>query len=145
VIFVTPNPQHIAAAGLGGEATTTLGSVSRVSLPVRKGGGGSVVVRYASGVLNDWLNALGQERLADGDVVAGIDIAQGVEEAEPIAIAYASKTTSPLAPGARLPQPHIPRPKFNAAPSGGAGFTPPTPIPSTPVMPIPQVSPLNLD
>lgn len=116
VIFVTPNPQHIAAAGVGGEAATTLGTLSRVSLPVRKGGGGSVVVRYSAGVLNDWLSALGQERLAGGDVVAGIDIAQGVEDPEPIAVAYASNTTSPLASGAqpkiRIP-PHPP-PQTNA-------------------------------
>jgi hypothetical protein len=148
VIFVTPNPQHIAAAGVGGEATTTLGSVSRVSLPVRKGGGGSVVVRYASGVLSDWLKALGQERLPEGDVVAGIDIAQGVEEAEPIAIAYASKSTSPLAPGAksrpRITQ-HVPPPPVKAAPSDGRVLKVPSPTPSMAPQPIPQVIPLNLD
>jgi hypothetical protein len=112
VMFIGPNPQHIAAAGVGGEATTVLGTLTRVSLPVRKGGGGSIVVRYAAGVLTDWLSGLGQERvLPEGDVVAGIDIAQGVEDAEPIAIAYASRTIAPLAPGVRpMPHTHIPRP-----------------------------------
>lgn len=116
VVFVTPNPQHVSAAGVGGEATTTLGTLSRVSIPVRKGGGGSVLARYSAGVLSDWLTALGQEPLDGGDVVAGIDIAQGVEDAEPIAVAYASRTTSPLAARGqhkvKIPRPPPPKPQL---------------------------------
>ena len=142
VVFVTPNPQHIAAAGVGGEATTTLGPLSRVSLPIRKGGGGSVVGRFMSGVLNDWLTSLGQERLAEGDVVAGIDIAQGVEDAEPIAIAYASKTTAPPAPSARPkirippPVPAPPKPQFS--PSSNGPMNPFSQAPSLPSTPMPM-------
>jgi hypothetical protein len=157
-MFIGPNPQHIAAAGVGGEATTVLGTLTRVSLPVRKGGGGSIVVRYAAGVLTDWLSGLGQERvLPEGDVVAGIDIAQGVEDAEPIAIAYASRTIAPLAPGVR-PTPHtrIPRPPppVPPPPRDGVGSKRPVikiPAPSggiagttTGVDPLPLLAPLGV-
>jgi hypothetical protein len=109
VMFIAPHPQHIATAGVGGDATVVMGALSRITLPIRRGGGGSLVVRYSAGVLRDWHRSLGREDTTETDVVAGIDIAQGVEDQEPVAVAYASKAASPAAPEPERPMIRIPK------------------------------------
>jgi hypothetical protein len=75
---------------VGGEATVTMGALSRLSLPVRRGGGGSVLVRYSPGVLRDWFRTLGRDDAPSADIIAGIDVVQGVADPEPVALAYVS-------------------------------------------------------
>lgn len=94
VTLLSPMPAQASASGIGGDATTALGAVSRVTLPIRKGGGGSFIARYTAGITRDWLGALSRRGAPDGDVVVGVDIAQGVGDPEPVALAYASPLES---------------------------------------------------
>lgn len=92
LLLLTPHPLHISTAGIGGEVKEQLGSMTKIAVPVRKGGGGSVVARYSGTVLGEWYGAIGRSgELIPSDVVAGIDVAQGVSEDEPLAIAYRSE------------------------------------------------------
>lgn len=94
VTLMTPHPLVISATGVGGEATTVFGSFTRVKLPVRRGGGGSMVGRFHAAVLRSWFQALGKEFSSSFEVVAGVDISQGVRDPEPVAVAYVSRATS---------------------------------------------------
>jgi hypothetical protein len=98
VTLLGPMPQTINASGVGGEAATVLGALTRVTLPVRKGGGGSLVARYGAGIVRDWLSSLSRPGSPNEDVVVGVDITQGVSDAEPIALAYASLVKAPGTP-----------------------------------------------
>jgi hypothetical protein len=127
VMFIAPHPQHVATSGVGGEATVTTGALTRVALNVRRGGGGSLVARYSAGVLRDWHRSLGKEVTSEADVVAGIDIAQGVEDQEPVAVAYASKAIPPAASAPAPERPAIRIPKAGSKP-------PPMPTPPRPTV-----------
>lgn len=94
VTLMTPHPLAISATGVGGEATTVFGLFTRVKLPVRRGGGGSMVGRFHAAVLRSWFQALGKEFTSPFEVVAGVDISQGVRDPEPVAVAYVSRAMS---------------------------------------------------
>lgn len=98
VTLLGPMPQTINASGVGGDAATVLGALTRVTLPVRKGGGGSLVARYGAGIVRDWLSSLSRPGSPNEDVVVGVDITQGVSDEEPIALSYASLVKAPGTP-----------------------------------------------
>jgi hypothetical protein len=100
VTLLGPMPQTINASGVGGDAATVLGALTRVTLPIRKGGGGSLVARYGSGIVRDWLASLSRPGNPDRDVVVGVDVTQGVSDEEPVALAYMSLVKAPGTPHA---------------------------------------------
>lgn len=86
-----PRLQHVVATGVGGDAKTMLGSFSRVTLPLRRGGGGSLVERIAASSLREWCDASGSRASFSRDVLLGVEVVQAVDDPEPIAVSYVSE------------------------------------------------------
>lgn len=95
VTFIWPRAQQVAASGVGGAARTAIGGFSRVSLPLQRGGGGSFMGRVAVAALNDWHSTTGTKAALQGDLVVGVEIVQGVDDPEPLGIAYAAVAPPP--------------------------------------------------
>ena len=100
VTILGPRFESLATAVIGGSVSSADGVVTRVTLPVRQGGGASMLGRATSSVASAWARQLAVEAPSTV-MVMGVEITQGVEDAEPIAIAYvgAQEIDRPL-PGA---------------------------------------------
>jgi hypothetical protein len=90
VTFLGPRAQQVVASGVGGEARTAIGGFSRVSLPLRRGGGGSFMGRVDAPTLRNWLTATGSQSALQGEMVVGAEVVQGIDDPEPLAVAYSA-------------------------------------------------------
>lgn len=81
-----PRLSRAAAAAVGGDARTSLGALSHVRLPVRRGGGGSLLARIDGAAAAEWLGAAASAPRRD--VVLGLEVVQSVADPEPIAVAF---------------------------------------------------------
>jgi hypothetical protein len=86
--LIGPRFAHLAQSSLGGDASVTGGSFSRVTIPVRRGGGASVVARIGASTVREWSQMTGIAPVAEGELLVGIEITQGVEDPNPVAITY---------------------------------------------------------
>lgn len=98
---IGPRFAHLATGSLGGDATILAGSFSSVTLPMRRGGGASVVARVAATTAREWSQMTGIAPVAEGELLVGIEIAQGVEDPSPVAITYVG-VPRPPAPVAQV-------------------------------------------
>lgn len=115
LVLLTASALNVSASAVGGEAVTQVGAMTKVVLPLRRGGGGSVVVRHSGTVVTEWFQAIGRtEEMIPADVIAGVDVMQGVSEDEPVAIAY---RTAEATNAEGLPIPSFPVPIPQVAPS----------------------------
>jgi hypothetical protein len=98
--LIFPISRGVVATSVGGAVQQDVGAFTRVTLPIRRGGGGSVMAQVSGYDLRTWRGALAAAR---GEVVPakspsqsdsmerlviGIEVSQGVDDAEPVAIAY---------------------------------------------------------
>jgi hypothetical protein len=102
LVYAFPRAQNVVASALGGEARRELGSFSRVSLPIRRGGGGSMMARLPGTDIQSWKKAAGLKAeppasAAQGpskpapapvEIFFGVEVSQSIEDPEPFAIAY---------------------------------------------------------
>lgn len=98
--LIGPRFSHLATGAVGGDAVVAVNEVTRVSVPIRRGGGASVLGRVAPSVAREWSNLTGVGPVADTDLVVGVEVTQGVEDPTPLAIAYvgASSAATKTAP-----------------------------------------------
>jgi hypothetical protein len=93
ITFIGPRANMVSATGIDEQrARAMLGSFSFVVLPVRRGAAGAFVERIASHSLKEWYKMTGTEARFERDVVLGVDIVQGVEDPEPVAISYVNES-----------------------------------------------------
>jgi hypothetical protein len=91
----------LVATGIGGDATRESGAFSRVTLPLRRGGGGSMMARVGINDVVAWRRTFapsaagaGVANPADGQVglsgtvLLGVEVSQGVDDPEPVAVVY---------------------------------------------------------
>lgn len=90
ITFLGPRVQQVVASGVGGEARTAIGGFSRVSLPLRRGGGGSFMGRVDALALRDWITATGSKSFLVGEMEVGVEVVQGIDDPEPLGVAYAA-------------------------------------------------------
>src|SRR5262249_29716174 len=100
LVLIMPRAQSVVATGVGGDAQKAVGAFTRLTLPLRRGGGGSLMARVAMPDLLAWRAAMapddksGQKSkgISFGSFVAsvliGVEVVQGVDDAEPVAIVY---------------------------------------------------------
>jgi hypothetical protein len=100
LLLLLPRAQTVVASGVGGDATKEVGAFTRVTLPLRRGGGGSVMARVAMPDLLAWranrtasddkppeaAGSFGSSFVAS--VLVGVEVVQGVDDADPIAVVY---------------------------------------------------------
>jgi len=97
LMLLMPRAQSVVASGVGGEATKEVGAFTRVTLPLRRGGGGSVMARVAMPDLLAWRGSrpkedpqakapVGSSFVAS--VLIGVEVVQGVDDPQPIAVIY---------------------------------------------------------
>jgi hypothetical protein len=102
VTILGPRFDTLATSASGGDVSAVEGTLTRVTLPVRQGGGASMIGRALAITADPWTRKLGVD-VPTGGVVVGVEIAQGVVDAEPIAIAYVGATeTDPSSSRSRL-------------------------------------------
>jgi hypothetical protein len=89
ITLLGPRLSHVVANAVGGDVRTALGSFSRVTIPLRRGGGGSLVERVPADALRDWLGPASSS-LPTGDLTLGVEVVQTVDDPEPIAVSYVS-------------------------------------------------------
>lgn len=87
VTILGPRFDTLATSATSGDVSAAEGTLTRVTLPVRQGAGASMVGRALASTTEPWTRKLGLDTPRSG-VVVGVEIAQGVADAEPIAIAY---------------------------------------------------------
>lgn len=90
ITFLGPRAQQVVASGVGGQARTAIGGFSRVSLPLRRGGGGSFMGRVDAPTLRNWLTTTGSKSALHGELEVGVEVVQGVDDPEPLGVAYAA-------------------------------------------------------
>jgi hypothetical protein len=120
-----PRTQNIVASALGGDARREIGSFSRVSLPIRRGGGGSMMAQLPLSEIQAWKRSAGipAERSPDKpalkldhrtpEIYFGLEISQSIEDAEPFVIGYIGPEDAPsiaAALGAGRPDSEFPGP-----------------------------------
>jgi len=100
LVLIMPRAQSIVATGVGGDAPKEVGAFTKVTLPLRRGGGGSVMARIAMPDLLAWRAAMGPDDKSGkkpksvsfgsfvASVLVGVEVVQGVDDAEPVAIVY---------------------------------------------------------
>jgi hypothetical protein len=97
LMLLMPRAQSVVASGVGGEATKEVGAFTRVTLPLRRGGGGSVMARIATPDLLAWRGpqaAADQVSIASSasslaaSMLVGVEVVQGVDDDDPVAIIY---------------------------------------------------------
>src|SRR5262249_51786207 len=64
-----PRFAHLATGAVGGDASVTVNEVSRILLPIRRGGGASIMGRIAGSTARDWAKLTGLGTVAESDVV----------------------------------------------------------------------------
>jgi hypothetical protein len=87
VTLLGPRFDSLATSAIGGNVSSADGALTRITLPVRHGGGSSMVARGSSSKAFPWTRALGIN-VPTTTIMLGVEIAQGVDDPEPIAIAY---------------------------------------------------------
>jgi len=90
--LIGPRFTHLATGAVGGDANVAVNEVSRILLPLRRGGGASVMGRVSASTARDWGKLTGLSPVTDNDIVVGVEITQGVEDPSPLAIAYLGVT-----------------------------------------------------
>lgn len=90
ITFLGPRAQQVVASGVGGEARTAISGFSRVSLPLRRGGGGSFMGRVDTLTLRDWIAATGSKSFLHGETEVGVEVVQGIDDPEPLGVSYAA-------------------------------------------------------
>jgi hypothetical protein len=91
LVAILPRATHLAATAVGGEASQQQGAFTRVALPLRRGGGGSILTRIAPDALLKWSQTVAPNVPSDaGEAVSGLEITQGVDEPTATAIVYVS-------------------------------------------------------
>lgn len=100
VTLLGPRFDSLATSAIGGNVSSADGALTRVTLPVRHGGGSSMLARGSSSKAYPWARALGID-LPATTITLGVEIAQGVDDPEPIAIAYSiAPELEPASPSA---------------------------------------------
>jgi hypothetical protein len=88
VTILSPRFDAIQVTAVGAEAATTQGVFGRAILPLRRGGAASLLAHIGGAAASTWATALGASGLPAGELTAGVDLIQGVDDSEPTAIAY---------------------------------------------------------
>jgi hypothetical protein len=94
-----PRAELVAANGTGADTVVEAGAFTRVSMPLVRGGGASVMLRLDTSTLEDWIHAGrssdegGQARIIPSiwgrsSILAGVEVSQGVSDPEAIGLAY---------------------------------------------------------
>lgn len=94
-----PRAELVAANGTGADTVVEAGAFTRVSMPLVRGGGASVMLRLDTSTLEDWIHAGRssdegeQARIIPSiwgrsSVFAGVEVSQGVSDPEAIGLAY---------------------------------------------------------
>jgi hypothetical protein len=96
LVVLGPRLDHLAAAAVGGDVQQNVGSVTRVLLPIRRGGGGSILAAIASTTLTGWFEIFPSHGHVGGEALVGVELLQGVGDSEPTAIAYVNIKASTL-------------------------------------------------
>jgi len=101
--LIFPTARNIATSGVGGALDQEIGGgFSRVRIPLRRGGGASVMAALTAFDLGAWDRAIrGAGAAAPArnggqfgpPVVLGVEVAQGVDDEEPIAVVYVDRST----------------------------------------------------
>jgi hypothetical protein len=91
VTILGPRFDTLATSATGGDVSSADGALTRVTLPVRQGAAASMVGRALASTTEPWTRRLGIDVPRSG-VVVGVEVAQGVADDEPIAIAYVGVT-----------------------------------------------------
>jgi hypothetical protein len=98
--LIFPISRGVVATSVGGTVAQDVGAFTRVTIPIRRGGGGSVMAQISGYDLRTWRAALATARglpppstsSSQADymdrMVIGVEVSQGVDDAEPVAIAY---------------------------------------------------------
>jgi hypothetical protein len=104
--LIFPSARNIATSGVGGALEQEVGGgFSRVRIPLRRGGGGSVMAALAAFDLGAWDRAIRgvgatvpvAHRASSQfgpPVVLGVEVAQGIDDEEPIAVLYVDRSTA---------------------------------------------------
>jgi hypothetical protein len=97
VVVIMPRAQAVVAAGSGGVARHETGAYTRVELPVRRGGGGSMMANIATGELASWNDVVGSAagpkleapwRSSPPNAFVGLEIVQAAADEAPIGVAF---------------------------------------------------------
>lgn len=97
--LLLPGAELHAVNGTGVEATTDVGSFTRVRIPLVRGAGASVILRLDTRKLDDWLRGgpdadnedprvIPHGTWGQSSVLAGVEVSQGVSDPEAIGMAY---------------------------------------------------------
>ena len=98
--LIFPISRGVVATSVGGTVQQDVGAFTRVTIPIRRGGGGSVMAQISGYDLRTWRAALATARgqappatsSSQADymdrLVIGVEVSQGVDDAEPVAVAY---------------------------------------------------------
>ena len=70
-------------------------TMTRITLPLRQGGGGSVAMLLASHFAEPWMERLGKKAPGTGPVRITLDVFQGVAEIQATGVVFMSQTTGP--------------------------------------------------
>lgn len=91
MVVVGPRMSRVSVSSLG--AQITFGNVGylRAVVPLRRGGGGSIVTQLTPGEARAWLTAVGVPSPLRSTWLAGMDIAESVGDEGPVAVAYERK------------------------------------------------------
>lgn len=95
IALVGPRFNHLVSAAVGGETQNQTNGFARVTLPLRKGAGASMLGRIGAWTLSDWEATMGPTGFPAGEMRIGVELAQGVDDATPIGIAYSSLAPTP--------------------------------------------------
>jgi hypothetical protein len=100
--LILPSSESLVASGVGGEVRGQNSAFAMASIPLRKGGGGSIFARLDVAGQNTWRDGFLEPRVtpragaaaADDAVGLGVEVVQGVDDPEPIAIAYVARPSA---------------------------------------------------
>lgn len=101
VTFVGPPLREASATTVGAPTATSTEPFGKVSFELARGVGSSLSARMAPSTVEHWYGGRRPE-WAQGpkDVLLGVDLAQGVDESEPVAIGYVGRIED-VSPSAR--------------------------------------------
>lgn len=148
---VYPRSSASSAGALGGGAERSTGSFSHVSFPLMRGGGGAFVARIGANEVGSWrlrkpapatpnaaspttpdprlATAMSLQAMLVPFVQVGVEITQGLDDEEPVAIAYADFDFESIA--ASAPSAQAPGPEFGIEEPFEGRIRPSSPTPQT--------------
>lgn len=100
LVVIFPRAQSVVSSAVGGDAPRGVGSFTTVTLPIRRGGGGSMMAKIPAFEIQSFKKSAGIEAAPEGsakgaapkpaliEVVFGVEVSQSIEDPEPFAIAY---------------------------------------------------------